>query len=207
MRYWYDTEFLERGPGHAIVPISIGVVAEDGRRLYLISGETPLEDVYDHPWLRENVLKWLPVTVHTDEERLGGGGPLVEWNEDSTVYHESVASLVDIRYRLEEFFLEGFTPDDHHIEIWGDFPSYDHVVLAQFWGTMVDLPSWMPQRTHCVQQLIDDWGFREEWRELGASLEAMLGPGEHAHIALADAGWTREVWAWANRMRDEEEKG
>ncbi len=37
MRYWYDTEFIE--DGKTIDLISIGIVAEDGRELYLQSVE------------------------------------------------------------------------------------------------------------------------------------------------------------------------
>jgi hypothetical protein len=201
-RYWYDTEFLERGPAHPIVPISIGVHCEDGRSLYLINGEAPLETIYDHPWLRENVLKWLPVTIYTDTARPAelGEGPLLEWNEDSYVYTKSVLSLAGIRAALEEFFIHD---RDNQIELWADFCSYDHVVLAQLWGTMTDLPSWMPQRTHDVQQLIDDWGLRDEWDGMRGALETFVGPGEQAHVAIADAGWCREVWAWANRMKAE----
>lgn len=197
MRFWYDTEFLERGAGQPIIPISLGIVREDGEKLYLIAGEAPLEEIYDHEWLRNNVLKWLPVTIHSDTERPGGGGPLVEWDEDRYSYTEHVFARGEWQVRLEEFFGDGGLD----VELWADFPSYDHVVLAQVWGRMVDLPKWMPQRTNCVSQLIDDWDLTVEWAMLRDSLAALRGPGDHAHIALSDAGWCREIWSWARRMK------
>ncbi len=196
VRFWYDTEFIERGPDHPIIPVSLGMIREDGERLYLINGQAPLELLYDNTWLRANVLKWLPVMIHPDTERPGGGGPLIEWNEDSYSYSDHVWSIPEWQTRLEEFLGEG----RHPVELWADWSAYDHVLLAQVWGTMLKLPRWMPQRTHCTQQLIDDLGLREEWSELAGSLEAAYGPTE-AHNALHDAGWTKEVWAWCHRMK------
>ncbi len=52
MRFWFDTEFLE--DGRTIQLISIGVVAEDGRRYY---AETEVARVLANStdWLRDNV--------------------------------------------------------------------------------------------------------------------------------------------------------
>lgn len=54
MKYFLDTEFSERGPLHPIQLISIGIVAEDGRELYLISGDYDDEECND--WVKSNVL-------------------------------------------------------------------------------------------------------------------------------------------------------
>jgi hypothetical protein len=53
MRYFFDTEFIE--DGKTIDLISIGIVAEDGRELYLISNEYDESKASD--WVKENVLK------------------------------------------------------------------------------------------------------------------------------------------------------
>ncbi|AWV18775.1 hypothetical protein A3862_27220 [Methylobacterium sp. XJLW] len=56
MRIWFDTEFLE--DGRNIELISIGLVDEDGRSLYMETKEA--RDLADStPWLRENVLPHL----------------------------------------------------------------------------------------------------------------------------------------------------
>lgn len=55
MRYWFDTEFIE--DGKTIDLMSIGIVAEDGRSLYLESSECNLGRA--SPWVRENVIPHL----------------------------------------------------------------------------------------------------------------------------------------------------
>ena len=56
MKYFVDTEFYE--DGKTIDLISLGVVAEDGRELYLCNREAQLHRVND--WVRANVLPKLP---------------------------------------------------------------------------------------------------------------------------------------------------
>jgi 3' exoribonuclease, RNase T-like len=54
MRYFIDTEFIENGPRYPIELISLGIVAEDGRTLYLVSSE--FNSVHASDWVKENVL-------------------------------------------------------------------------------------------------------------------------------------------------------
>ncbi len=62
MRFFYDLEFLERGPEFPLELISMGVAAEDGRELFLANSEFDL--VRMTPWLREHVLPSLPPVGH-----------------------------------------------------------------------------------------------------------------------------------------------
>lgn len=55
MRFWFDTEFIE--DGKTIELISIGVVAEDGRRYYAENSECDLSKASD--WVKQNVLPHL----------------------------------------------------------------------------------------------------------------------------------------------------
>jgi hypothetical protein len=55
LRFWFDTEFIE--DGHTIDLISIGIVAEDGRELYLESREVNLDRASS--WVKENVIPHL----------------------------------------------------------------------------------------------------------------------------------------------------
>jgi hypothetical protein len=55
MKYFLDTEFIEKPC--TIELISIGIVSEDGRELYLESSDVDLTDV--DPWLKENVIPHL----------------------------------------------------------------------------------------------------------------------------------------------------
>lgn len=49
MKYFIDTEFVD--DGHTIDLISIGIVAEDGRELYLQHVRPGLEEAPGWPWI------------------------------------------------------------------------------------------------------------------------------------------------------------
>lgn len=55
MRYWFDTEFDERD--QVIHLISIAIVAEDGRSIYLINADYDASQA--NPWLQEHVIPHL----------------------------------------------------------------------------------------------------------------------------------------------------
>lgn len=55
MRFWFDTEFIENG--RTIDLISIGIVAEDGRELYLENEECRTHRASQ--WVQDNVLPHL----------------------------------------------------------------------------------------------------------------------------------------------------
>lgn len=56
MKYFFDTEFYENG--ELIKPISVGIVAEDGREYYA-EWSWARNMARQSPWLRENVLPGL----------------------------------------------------------------------------------------------------------------------------------------------------
>lgn len=58
MKFFYDTEFLERGAGYPIELVSLGVVAEDGREFFAANSEFVMERAT--PWLRRHVFPRLP---------------------------------------------------------------------------------------------------------------------------------------------------
>lgn len=69
MKYWLDTEFMEDGPNAPIYLLSIGLVAEDGRELYLENRDAPVEKA--NAWVKQNVLPHLDLAngVSCDEIR------------------------------------------------------------------------------------------------------------------------------------------
>ena len=69
MRYFYDFEFLEKGPLFPLVPISIGVVSEDGREYYAVNRQFDFEQATD--WINENVVVHLP-SAGSDEWKTPG---------------------------------------------------------------------------------------------------------------------------------------
>lgn len=163
-----DTEFLENGI--SIKPISFAYVAESGEEYYAINNDLDLmARAYEHPWLRKNVLNKLPLYMDFD-------GDLV-WDQSHEDY-DKVKSLHDIKDDIKHFVL-GF----NNPEIWYDHGAYDHVLVAQLFGTMIQLPVGFPMWFHELQQELE----REP------SFVPKEQPGG-LHSALADARWIRETY-------------
>lgn len=165
MRYWYDWEFLETGK--EILPISLGMVCEDGRELYLINGEFPLNRLQENPWLLSNVAPYLPIEM---VDQVGW-----EWNEADPDYL-NVFSLSFMRKKVQSFI-------GNNAELWGYYAAYDHVCLAQLFGRMIDLPSNIPMYTNDLMQEIRQWSFNLH----------NVAVNKAEHHALSDARWTRDV--------------
>jgi hypothetical protein len=144
-RIVYDTEFVD--DGLSIAPISIAMRrARDSEACYAIvdSLET-IARAAENPWMVEHVLKWLPVDVAWSD--LGGAlGAKVAWNEDHPDYRY-VMPLNDVAEMVEDFVLR--YPDP---QLWGYYADYDHVLYAQLFGPMAELPDGMPMYTLDVQQ-------------------------------------------------------
>jgi hypothetical protein len=136
MRYWFDTEFIERGPEHPIRLLSIGIVAEDGREYY-----------YEKPDARElinhdfNVFgdRWL---IENARPHLAKDG-----------YH--IFGLNDPRQEIISFV--GDRP-----EFWAYFADYDWVALCQIFGRMIDLPKGWPMYCRDLKQEMESRGFKRE---------------------------------------------
>ena len=108
--------------GKTIELISIGIVAEDGREYYAISLDMPYDRISQDAWLMENVVA-----------HLGHGRSIPK-----TQIRDEVAAFLH--------------SEDEDVELWADYAAYDHVVLAQLFGKMIDLPRWVPMFTHDFQQ-------------------------------------------------------
>ena len=149
MRVYYDTEFWERGPDHPIELISIGMVAEDGRELYLISSDAPYDDIAaQHGWLRLNVLNHLPMRVYKRHD--------LWWHHAWLTDHPDASRVMTrdaIRDEVRAFLAA--TPD---LELWGWYSSYDHLMLAQLFGRMIDLPDFVPMWTNDLRQEVHRLG-------------------------------------------------
>jgi hypothetical protein len=128
-KYWYDWEFDENG--RTIEPISLGMVAEDGRELYLINStyfrryEQGL--VKPHLWVINNVLDKIPPK------------DIKEFGCTIQAFPKIVLDFISDngRYTSRE-----------DIELWGHCSAYDHVTLAQLYGPMINLPEPVPMFTN-----------------------------------------------------------
>lgn len=153
MKYFYDTEFLE--DGKTIDLISIGIVAEDGREYYAVNADMPVDRIRKHEWLMANVIPQLPFSGDD------------EWKPKAQIRDEVAA-----------FVLAGSQP-----ELWAWFSAYDHVVLAQLFGTMLDLPEGIPMFTNDVRSLVDWTG-----------VDRLPAQGNGVHDALADARHVKQMF-------------
>jgi hypothetical protein len=160
-RYFYDCEFIE--DGRTIDLVSIGVVDERGREFYAIS--TEFDERAAVAWVRRNVLDRLP----------SPGDPA--WR-----------SRERIREELLEFLVEPLRAEPGlEMELWAWYAAYDHVVLAQLWGRMPELPRAIPRFTKDLRQLWDDRG-RPPLPEAAAQ----------RHDALVDARHNLARWRAMN---------
>lgn len=133
MRFHYDWEFKENGV--TIEPISLGMVADNGKELYMIY--RPAVRAFDEReyfgqfdttdlWLKDNVFNHLP------------------WRDVEDFGYEAKEEMGRAVYN----FICDNTPYSEIPELWGYFASYDHVCLSQLFGRMIDLPAPMPMFTN-----------------------------------------------------------
>lgn len=130
--YFFDTEFMESGRTAPIELLSIGIVCDDGRELYRVSGDADVANANE--WVRDNVLPHLfsYVDPQTSSPQIVQGVPLGTIAQD-----------------IREFVRAGSYPP----EFWAYYAAYDWVVLCQLFGRMVDLPVGWPMFCMDVKQL------------------------------------------------------
>lgn len=176
MKYFYDTEFLE--DGHTIELISIGIVAEDGREYYAVNSDMPEEQIHKHDWLMENVWPSLPLVGRKEHNGYKGSG----WRGNLDVRSPLVKPKWVIANETREFLLvSAGTP-----ELWAWYSAYDHVALAQLFGSMINLPKGLPMYTHDLRAYID----YQNSHDLPKQTDGL-------HNALADARWVKEAHTYA----------
>lgn len=125
-RFFYDMEFDETQQTK-IIPISIGIVDEQGNELYLINK--------NYNWSTAN--QWLKLNVYPY---------IVEAPDYIKV------DLETMKNKILNFINPG---PSKNTKLYGYYSAYDHVCLCQLFGTMNDLPENMPQYTNDLKQLLD----------------------------------------------------
>ena len=139
-RIVYDTEFID--DGSTVAPLSIAMVRpSDDATFYAINSDlATMARAAEHDWLRANVLPWLP--LHVDlQPGYGALNAHVSWDTDHPDY-AAVKPLDEIRDGVEDFVLAHSDP-----QLWAYYASYDHVLYAQLFGPMAELPDGMPMHT------------------------------------------------------------
>jgi hypothetical protein len=172
MKYFYDTEFIE--DGKTIDLISIGIIAEDGRKYYAISTEFKAKKA--NSWVKENVITKLPPRFCTDLDSPRIREESLAWKSRNNI-KEDLLKFCDIdQFGKPEF--------------WAYYADYDHVVLCQLFGTMMDLPKEWPMYTKDIKQLCDLLG-NPKLPEQDPSTE---------HNALSDAIWNKTAYEFLCKL-------
>lgn len=176
--FFYDTEFLERGAGYPLDLISIAMVhPASGKKYYAVNADMPEAEIKKHKWLMDNVWPYLPTTKQRYDKStcrcLSGHLDL----ED-----EAVKPRAQIAAELSEFVRVLGSSDRAQNRLWAYYCSYDHVVLSQLYGRMIDLPPHMPMFT---------WDLKVEAEAMGAT--ELPEQKLKEHHALADAQWNVQV--------------
>lgn len=138
MKYWFDTEFVEKPC--TIDLISIAVVAEDSRTFYAES--TEVDWAQASPWVLDNVRPHLSFDYLDRHRTFTEAG---ETTEMAAPRNEIGAAL--LRWA-----------NDPSPEFWAYYADYDWVALCWLHGTMMDLPQGWPMFCRDVKQLADMLG-------------------------------------------------
>lgn len=129
MKYFLDTEFIERGHEEPIRLISIGLVCEDGREYYAEVEETDLTLADD--WVKEHVIKHLT-------------GPRKSRKQIAA----EIVKFVTVS--------DGYTKDEP--QFWAYFADYDWVLFCQLFGRMIDMPNGFPHLCYDLKQRANEVG-------------------------------------------------
>jgi hypothetical protein len=185
MRYFYDTEFVD--DGSTIDLISIGIVCEDGRELYLQSVEFDPEKAND--WVKENVLNSLLVCPHVSGNVRGLYAHMGQCTFEDPE-KGVIGAYADCPWRTREQIkheIQYFFNPSSKIELFGWCSGYDYVAFCQLWGTMMDLPQGYPHYIKDIQQILDENCISDD----------MLPKQEgQSHNALEDARYIKRVWEY-----------
>jgi 3' exoribonuclease, RNase T-like len=168
MKFFLDTEFYENGPHQPIRLISIGIVCQDGRELYLENAGIDLELL--SPWLKLNVVPHLKQTPDV-QRTLGAMAEEIR---------KFIPPLKDDATKEEKLLYESDPP-----EFWGYFADYDWVVFCQLFGAMIDLPKGYPMFCYDLKQMAN-------W--LSVPRQAYPKQEGQEHNALEDARWNKKLY-------------
>lgn len=173
MKFWLDTEFVE--DGKIIDLISIGIVSEDNRELYLGNMECDFDKASQ--WVKDNVLAPMGFDYSDPNITIKPRNPYF-W-----VSRETIARKISDFCNPETYGKP---------EFWAYYADYDWVVFAQLFGTMMDLPKGFPMYCRDIKQECDRLGNPELPKQ---------GKGEHN--ALKDAKHNRIMFEFLAKLEQE----
>lgn len=177
-----DWEFYE--DGLTVMPISVGLVDETGRELYMVNAEANLHvfamNTPTGVFLRNHVLPTLPV-------KAGKVDPYV-WDTDHPHYEAHVFSRAAMRAQI----LTYMRARNGVVELWANYGVYDMLCLNQLWGAMRDKDPILPWYCNDLQQMLRSFLVNP------ASLPQQ--DPETEHNALGDARHLRDCHDFASTI-------
>lgn len=186
MKYFFDTEFIENG--ETIDLISIGIIAEDGRTLYMQNVDCKFTKASD--WVWRNVF---PHLIHFDMRGQRDCNPQPVFTSDPTIhicYKPNCCWAA--KYKIRDAVKEFCDPDMFgKPEFWGYYSDYDWVAFCQLFGAMIDLPKGYPMYCRDIKQLCDDLGNPH-----------IPKSDVEIHHALVDANWVQMAHAFLMNIKE-----
>ncbi len=182
MKYFIDTEFIE--DGKTIDLISIGIVSEDDRTLYLQNS--------DCAFLKSSDWVWRNVFPHLDHFDMRGQRMCAErkLSCDSglgTIRYTRCHPNPDdpcpwaTRREIEKSVIEFCDQSKYgKPEFWGYYADYDWVTFCQLFGPMIALPKGFPMYCRDVKQ----------WADCAGNIH-LPKPEVEIHHALTDAHFVK----------------
>ena len=179
MKIFIDTEFHEykKNGIDTIELISLALVKETGEQLYLISKDFNLKNAWSNEWLRDNVIKTLPID-NSDCSTLKAAKKYID--------KEGVT-----REKMKEIILQFV--GNCEPEFWGYYASYDWVVFCWIFGRMIELPNNFPMLPMDLKQIM-------HLTSLSSDKIKEAVPQVNCHNALADANWNKDVWNYIDSL-------
>ena len=182
MKLFFDTEFTGLHAGTTLV--SIGIVAENGKKFYAESADYDESQCDD--WIKENVLAH---TILAGNENLAAR---LGADADTTVV---LGGKEDIRHELSEW-LKQFD----EVQFVSDVCHYDMVLLIDIFGTAFGLPGNVSAVCHDISQDIarhygisDREAFDKSREDIVSELCGQRIEGEK-HNALYDAEVIKAIY-------------
>jgi hypothetical protein len=170
-RYFLSTHFIENGHPAPLDLITIALVGEDGRELYLGNSECDFSAASDYVW--DNVLD--PLGFKPLDPTL----PVV--GDDASGF-----GFWRTREQLEIALTEFFVPDieaGDDIEIWSFYAATHWAAFYGLFGRLVDLPLGMPVSCYDLRQ----------WH-MHLDNPQCIAQGNMNHDSLNNARWILGAW-------------
>jgi hypothetical protein len=183
-KIFMDTEFLNRGAGHPLELVSIGMIDDTGNEFYGIRVDSPLSGMWRDNFFRENVWQYLPLERLTNDV-IG----VLDWDP----LHPDIAHVMTDQNLREEVLQ--FIQRDGMPEIWGWCCGFDMVVLSQLFGTFADRPTYMPFVIHDIATLM----LMKDVTVFSMAADVPELPGVRLHHALDDAKDVERRYRWLTK--------